>query len=91
MQMSVWKLPQSNLGGHRARFLIGICGQGSTDSKDLLDPNNLVPRGQYNGFVKALLLQKQAQFDTVSKKASKLPSLPCLNAASSPAQEVLAL
>ena len=66
--MSVWKLPQSNLGGHRARFLIGVCGQCSTGSKDLLDPNNLVPRGQYNGYVKALLLQKQAQFDTVSKK-----------------------
>ena len=78
MQMSVWKLPQSNLEGRRARFLIGVHGQCSTDSKDLLGPNNLLPRGQYNGYVKALLFQKQAQFDTVRKKASNLPLLPCL-------------
>ena len=36
--MSVWKLAQSNLAGHRARFLIGVCGQCSTNSKDLLGP-----------------------------------------------------
>ena len=68
--MSVWKLAQSNLAGHRAHFLIGVCGQCSTISTDLLDPNNLVPRGQYNGYVKALLLQKQAQFDTVRLQPS---------------------
>ena len=49
MQMSVWKLAQSNLAGHRACFLIGVCGQCSPNSKNLLGPNNLVPRGQYNG------------------------------------------
>ena len=52
MQMSVWKLAQSNLAGHRACFLIGVCGQCSTNSKTLLGPNNLVPRGQYNGLSK---------------------------------------
>ena len=36
-------------------------------------------------------LQKQAQFDTVSKKAFNFPLLPCLNTASSPAQKVFAL
>ena len=36
-------------------------------------------------------LQKQAQFITVGKKAFNLPLLPCLNAASSPAQKVLLL
>ena len=57
--MSVWKLAQSNLAGRRARFLIGVCGQCSTNSKDLLDPNNLVPRGQYNGYAKALLKKER--------------------------------
>ena len=33
-------------------------------------------------------LQEQAQLDTVRKKASHLPLLPCSNAASSPAQKV---
>ena len=36
--MSVWKLAQSNLAGHRACFLIGMCGQCSTNSKDLFGP-----------------------------------------------------
>ena len=72
--MSVWKLAQSNLAGRRARFLIGVCGQCSTISNDLPDPNNLVPRGQYNGYyVKALLLQKQAQFDTVAHTCAPSP------------------
>ena len=75
--MSVWKLAQSNVAGCRARFLIGVCGQCSTISKDLLDPNNLVPRGQYNGYVKALLLQKHAQFRH-RKQESLQPSLVAL-------------
>ena len=90
MQMSVWKLAQSNLAGHRARFLI-VCGQCSTESKNLPEPNNFGAKRSIQWFVKAFLLQKQAQFDTISKKALNLPLLPCLNAASSPAQKVLLL
>ena len=85
--MSVWKLAQSNLAGRRARFLIGVCGQCSTNSKDLLGPNNLVPRGQYNGYVKA-----EAGSIQHRKQEGLQPSLVALfNAASSSAQKVLLL
>ena len=90
MQMSVWKLAQSDLAGCRAHFLI-VCGQCSTQSKTLPDPNNFGAKRSIQWFVKALLLQKQAQFDTVSKKAFNLPLFPCLNTASSPAQKILLL
>ena len=53
MQMSVWKLAQSNLAGHRARFLIGVCvGNVAQIAKLCLVQTTLLPRGQYNGLSK---------------------------------------
>ena len=89
--MSVWKLEQNNLAGRRARFLIGVCGQCSTNRKDLLGSKQFGAKRSIQWLCQSTSFQKQAQFDTVSKKASNLPLLPCLNAASSPAQKVFAL
>ena len=52
MQVSVWKLAQSNLAGRSARFLIGLMGNVAQRAKLCLIQAILVPRGQYNGLSK---------------------------------------
>ena len=52
MQVSVWKLAQSNLAGCSARFLIGLMGYVAQRAKICLNQTTLVPRGQYNGLSK---------------------------------------
>ena len=89
--MSVWKLPQSNLGGRRARFLIGVRGQCSTDSKDLLSPNNFVAKRSIQWLCQSTSFSEAGSIRH-RKKEGLQPSLIALfNAASSPALEVLTL
>ena len=70
---------------------LGCCNFRPTDSKPGPDYQFVKLTMIYEMVCKSTSLQKQAQFDTVSNKAFNLPLLPCLNAASSPAQKVVML
>ena len=52
MQVSVWKLAQSNLAGCSAHFLIGLMGNVAQRARICLIQTTLVPRGQFNGMSK---------------------------------------
>ena len=83
MQMSVWKLAQSNLAGRRACFLIGVCGQCSTNSKNLLGPKQFGAKRSIQRFVKALLCRSSLHHKHEGLQPSLVALLECCKQPSS--------
>ena len=81
MQMSVWKLAQSTLAGvGNIAQIAKIC---LVQTIWFQEVNTMVMSKNF--------FSEQAQFHTISKKASNRPLMPCSNAASSMAQTGFAL